>query len=134
MTRMSTMLHHDPSASTIRRHPTLRPKLAGVRRHDRKEATLHVLIQDEHGWETPLEATNISPTGVFIRSSYLFELGQVHRLIISSPITNEWVALRARVVRVELGRRPDELPGMAYEFILDAAHTQDALCDLVASI
>lgn len=120
--------------SSIRRQPTLRPMFAGMRRHDRKDACLEVIAQDEHGWEIPFESVNISPTGVFIRSTYLFEVGQVHRLILRSPATRQWIALNARVVRVERNERGRDIPGMAYEFIHDVERTADALSDLVAAL
>ena len=121
-------------SSSIRRQPTLRPMFAGMRRHDRKDASLEIIAQDEHGWEIPFESVNISPTGVFVRSSYLFELGQIHRLILRSPSTSQWVSLRARVVRVERNERGRDIPGMAYEFIHDTARSSDALSDLVAAL
>jgi hypothetical protein len=71
---------------------------------------------------------------VFVRSAYLFELGQVHRLILRMPITREWVSLRGRVVRVETSERGPDIPGMAYEFIHEADHTADAITSLVAAL
>jgi hypothetical protein len=107
---------------------------AGMRRHDRKDARIEILVQDEHGWEIPFESVNISPTGVFVRSAYLFEIGQIHRLIMHAPRSREFISIRARVVRVEVSERGLDVPGMAYEFIHETDRTAGAISDLVAAL
>lgn len=107
---------------TIRRQPTAGLGFAGLRRHPRKELSVEVLVQDEQGWELPLEALDFSPAGMFVRSHFLFEVGTVHQLIFKSPDGDELFGVRAEVVRVEKDETQgsDEsgfAPGMAYEFI-----------------
>ena len=109
--------------SVIRRTPKSRPTFAGFRRFGRMDVRTHVTIQDEDGWELPLESVNISPTGMFVESQFLFEIGDEHTLIFCSPDSGEWFRITAKVVRIEDGDadirvEPPEpvMPGMAYEF------------------
>ena len=113
--------------STIRRAPMAStPKFAGIRRFERHEAAVEVLILDEDGWEIPLRSVNLSPGGLFVRSDYLFEEGAVHTLIFGAPGSEEVVRTRARVIRCEGAGRGVRLrlpapvvAGMAYEFLAD---------------
>lgn len=100
----------------IRRQPTTRLTFAGVRRFPRRELSMSVLLQDEDGWEVPVESVDFSPSGMFVSSGFLFEAGTVHNLIFRSPCGEQIFSVRARVVRVE-GREEGEVSGMAYEFV-----------------
>ena len=104
---------------SIRRHPTTRLTFAGLRRFPRRELALDVLIQDEDGWEVPVESLDFSPSGMFVESGFLFEVGTVHNLIFRCPQGDQIFSVRAEVVRVE-GSGGDErnaVSGMAYEFL-----------------
>ncbi len=112
--------------SVIRRMPKSRPNFAGFRKFGRKDLRTDVVIQDNDGWEVPLESVNLSASGMFVESKFLFEIGDEHILIFSSPHTGECFRITARVVRVEEGEAdvrvdPAEplVPGMAYEFKTD---------------
>ena len=125
--------------SVIRRSPRTRPVFAGFRRYSRQDLRTEVVIQDNEGWEVPLESVNLSPTGMFIESQYLFEIGDRHVLIFQSPETAEWLRIEARVVRVDSGDsdvrvEPPEPcnPGMAYEFEATDDRTWSELCALLA--
>lgn len=125
--------------SVIRRSPRHRPVFAGFRRYARQELRTDVVIQDQEGWEVPLESLNLSPTGMFVTSQFLFEVGDRHVLIFKSPETQEWLRIEGRVVRVDAGE-PDvrvepaepSFPGMAYEFEATDDHTWAELCTLLA--
>jgi len=125
-------------SGTIRREPSFRPSFAGVRRHPRCDLQTRVYVQDAEGWEIPLESLDFCPTGMFVRSNFLFEAGQVHTLIFESPGRETTYAVRARVVRAETGaefgdRLPaDFVPGMAYEFVDVAPRVRQGLFGLAA--
>lgn len=123
--------------SHIRRSPQAKPTFAGLRRYNRRPLETNVVVQDQDGWEIPLESVDISPTGIFVRSDYLFEIGEEHTLIFQ--VQNKGMfRLRARVARVEepdadepfLGA--DLRPGMGYEFVDTAEETWQDLCAMVA--
>jgi hypothetical protein len=127
--------------STIRRAPKAQPSFTGFRRYGRKAIEAQIIVQDSEGWEIPLDCVNISPTGMFIESPYLFDVGDEHVLIFRTPRDSRWVRVRARVVRVEEGQpdeearpvRPEEQPaGMAYEFVTTDEDTWEHLCEFVA--
>lgn len=125
--------------SVIRRSPKQRPVFAGFRRYSRQELRTDVVVQDDEGWELPLESINLSPTGMFVTSQYLFEVGDRHVLIFKSPETEAWLRIEAKVVRVENGDidvrvEPAEssFPGMAYEFEATDDRTWSELCALLS--
>ncbi|RAL23593.1 hypothetical protein DL240_05385 [Lujinxingia litoralis] len=125
-------------SGSIRRQPSFRPSFAGVRRHPRCELRTQVFVQDAEGWEIPLESIDFCPTGMFVRSNFLFEPGQVHTLVFRSPAGESMYAVRARVVRAETGaeygdRLPaDFVPGMAYEFVDVAPRVRQRLFGLAS--
>jgi hypothetical protein len=121
----------------IRRTPQNKPAFAGLRRYNRREIATHVVVQDGDGWEIPLDSIDISPTGIFVRSDFLFEIGEEHTLIFQIEGRGIFRML-ARVARVE---RPDEddafagaemRPGMGYEFVETKEKTWHDLCSVVA--
>jgi hypothetical protein len=128
----------EPIKSVIRRRPAARKAFAGFRRYGRREVRTDVVIQDSEGWEIPLESVNVSPTGIFIESPLLFEIGEVHTLIFKTS-DGAMVRVNGRVVRVdrgfdERGVPVDERPGMAYEFVETDDHTWNSLCAMVAGV
>lgn len=122
--------------STIRRAPTARPAFTGFRRYGRADVETEIIIQDSEGWEIPLECVNLSPTGMFVHSQFLFDVGEEHVLIFREPRDQQWIRIAARVVRVEQGidelADSDAVPGMAYEFTQTDEQTWERLCELVA--
>lgn len=109
---------------SIRRQPSCRLSFAGLRRFPRRELSLDVIIQDQEGWEIPMESLDFSPGGIFVRSNFLFEEGSVHNLIFRCPKGSELFSLRAQIVRVEAepfaegaAQATNFVPGMAYEFL-----------------
>lgn len=126
--------------SSIRRAPQAQPSFAGMRRYNRCEMALEVVIQDEDGWEIPLESVDISPTGIFVRSNFLFEVGEEHVLIFEVQGKGIF-RLHGRVARVEepvggMGFAPGTSvnAGMGYEFIETGEDTWHALCAAVAGV
>lgn len=124
--------------SVIRRRPAARQNFAGFRRYGRRDVRTNVVIQDADGWEIPLESVNVSPTGIFIESPLLFEVGELHTLIFSTA-DGGLVRIAGRVVRVdrggdERGIEVDETPGMAYEFVETDDTTWNRLCAMVAGV
>ncbi|MFB6262208.1 MAG: PilZ domain-containing protein, partial [Bradymonadaceae bacterium] len=122
-------------ASRMRRRPEARSTFSGVRRHSRRSVDFEVYVQDSQGWEFPLEAADISPSGIFVRSDLLFEVGSEHVLVFRPPGTETTCRIPARVVRLEEGetaRRVDCSPGMAYEFLSVSDRTRDLLERAVA--
>lgn len=122
-----------PLRMGIRRAPAAQPKFNGFRRYGRAELDEQIIIQDDDGWEVPLQALNLSPTGMFVESRYLFEVGEEHVLIFRSP-TDAWFRVRARVVRVDEGAEAfdDDNTGMAYEFVDTDESTWAQLCSFVS--
>jgi hypothetical protein len=123
--------------SNIRRSPDPQPSFAGIRRYDRRPVQVDVFVQDADGWEIPLEATDISPVGIFVESDFLFDVGDEHTLIFRAPDGEFVFRIPGRVVRVSDGQGPDgasngNTPGMAYEFIGTDAETWTKLCSMVA--
>lgn len=100
-------------STPIRRHPQIRPMFAGLRHYDRKPAQVCVCIRDESGQEIPFDSVNVSESGVFVSSKYLYEIGQVHMLSLRTVDGRHAIELSGQVVRVELGQSP----GMAYRFL-----------------
>lgn len=126
---------------SIRREPSCRLNFAGLRRFPRKELSVDVLVQDADGWEIPLETLDFSPTGMFIRSNFLFEVGTCHNLIFRCPDGEEIFSVRAQVTRVEtqLGELETEgegefVPGMAYEFLETAPQKKQRLLGLASRV
>lgn len=124
--------------SVIRRRPAARQNFAGFRRYGRRDVQTDVVIQDADGWEIPLESVNVSPTGIFIESPLLFEVGDVHTLIFRTA-DGGLVRVDGRVVRVDRGSddrgvEVDEKPGMAYEFVETDDTTWNSLCAMVAGV
>ena len=115
--------------SPIRRRPHVKPMFAGLRHYDRKDAQLHVTVVDKEGWAVPFESVNISQSGIFIASDYLYDIGSVHTLVLQNG--EERVELQGQVVRVE--RRPlqDDPAGMAYKFLEVDAQTFEHLSSFV---
>ena len=122
------MLKRKPA--TIRRHPQIRPMFAGLRHYDRKRARVEVSVRDESGAEIPFDSVNVSESGVFVASDYLYDLGQIHELALRSSDGRHQVVVRGRIVRVELGKRP----GMAYKFLPSERDTFYELTAMVASL
>lgn len=123
-------------SSTIRRSPKARPNFNGFRRYGRADLEAQIIVQDDDGWELPLQCVNLSPTGMFVESQYLFDIGQEHVLIFRSPDRDRLFRVRARVVRVDAGEEDeiDELAaGMAYEFVNTDESTWEQLCALVSA-
>lgn len=139
---MFAQTHDD---SDIRRAPQAKPTFNGIRRYNRCQMTLDVVVQDQDGWEIPLESVDISPTGIFVRSNFLFEVGEEHTLIFEVQGRGIF-RINGRVARVE---EPDEQAasaslgglgtmssgisaGMGYEFIETHEKTWQDLCAVVA--
>lgn len=121
--------------STIRRAPEARPTFNGFRRYGRADLGEQIIVQDDDGWELPLLAANLSPTGMFVESQFLFDVGDEHVLIFRSPMQERWYRVRARVVRVDEGDEEgvdETCAGMAYEFVNTDEETWNSLCTLVA--
>ena len=123
--------------SDIRRSPQQKPSFAGLRRYNRRELDFGVYIQDDAGWEIPLDGLNLSPTGVFVATDFLFEEGEEHTLVIDVPGRGLF-RLKARVVRVEspdeeTAASDDSQPaGMGYEFVDTEERAWSEFCSLVA--
>ena len=122
------------SDSTIRRSPEPRPTFKGFRRFGRADLGDEIIVQDHEGWEVPLQGVNLSPTGMFVESRYLFDVGDEHVLIFRSPSRARWFRVQARVVRVDAGDEEvdESSTGMAYEFMSTDENTWEQLCSLVA--
>ena len=125
----------------IRRQPSSRLNFAGLRRHPRTDMNVEVLVQDDDGWEVPLESFDFSPAGMFVRSNFLFEVGSTHTLIFRSPDGDELFGVRGQVVRVEKelpqAQKSQEhrfVPGMAYEFLEMTTPKYERLCGLAARV
>lgn len=133
------MLKNGSSGSQIRRAPAVRPMFAGLRKAMRKQMELEILIQDAEGWEIPLESLDVSPGGMFVRSNFLFEVGEVHDLIFRPAGGEGFFRVHARVVRVEQGggygqaASADFTPGMAYEFLEMNDLVRESLQEMVQS-
>lgn len=125
------------TSSHIRRSPSPKPTFAGLRRYNRRDLDFGVYLQDEDGWEIPVDGVNISPTGVFVSSNYLFEIGDEHTLIIELP-DGDMFRLKARVARVEAplddeyDQDAPQASGMGYEFVETAERDWSQLCSIVA--
>lgn len=121
----------------IRRTPQAKPSFAGLRRYNRRDLTTNVVVQDSEGWEIPLDSVDISPTGIFVRSDFLFEIGEEHTLIFEVEGKGMF-RVRARVARVEEPQEDDMFagadfrPGMGYEFVDTEEETWHDLCAVVA--
>jgi hypothetical protein len=122
----------------IRRSPKAKPMFGGFRRFNRHDLKTSVVVQDEEGWEIPLDSVNLSPTGMFVESDFLFEVGDRHILIFEAPDNGAWIRVEAKVIRVDSGEvdtrvsPPEAMPsGMAYEFeaIEDASWSE--LCRIL---
>lgn len=118
--------------SAIRRHPHIRPMFAGLRHYDRKDARFGVSIRDTHGLEVPFDGVNVSESGLFVTSMFLYEIGEVHDLVLRSGQGQELI-IKGKVVRVEGGRGCPQ-PGMAYEFVQTDRDTFHGLSDFVATL
>jgi len=101
------------------------PAVAGIRRFNRVDLDIEVILQDDEGWEYPVEAVDISPTGVYVASDFLFDEGTEHDIMFRAPSGEILFRLAGRVVRVVEGpdeqrasdeKAHDNPPGMAYEF------------------
>ena len=127
------------SESIIRRAPRAASHFKGFRRFNRKDLEIELLVQDDFGWEIPLDSVDLSATGMFVASPALFEVGDEHVLHFSEGATN--FRVRARVVRVTddvVDERIDPnvpvAPGMGYEFLDVDDRTWDALCEMVQTV
>lgn len=121
--------------SRIRRHPSIKPMFAGLRHYDRKDVEIGVTVVDDDGFAIPFETVNISESGLFIGSQYLYDIGTEHTLVLE-VVGAGAIEVRARVVRVEGGNEPGGVgvSGMAYKFIETDTRTHDGLAQLVASV
>jgi hypothetical protein len=121
----------------IRRTPQTKPSFAGLRRYNRRDLITNVVVQDSDGWEIPLESIDISPTGIFVHSDFLFDIGEEHTLIFQIEGRGMF-RVRARVARVEEPGEDDAFagadlqPGMGYEFVETEEQTWHDLCAVVA--
>lgn len=121
------------SKPEFRRTNEPRPSFAGIRRYNRRSIDVEVLVQDDNGWEMPLEGVNLSPVGMFVRSPFLFDVGDCHTLIFRSPEGKDLFRIRGRVVRVQADEEGAEgMPGMGYEFVDPDRDTWTKLCALVS--
>ncbi len=109
--------------SDSRQNNSRTPAVAGIRRFNRVDLDIEVILQDDEGWEYPVEAVDISPTGVYIASDFLFDEGTEHDIMFRAPNGEILFRLAGRVVRVVEGAKDegaetanDNPPGMAYEF------------------
>lgn len=133
------MFGHSQSHSHIRRSPQVRPTFAGLRRYNRRPLETQVVIQDEEGWEIPLDSVDISPTGIFVRSDFLFEIGDEHTLIFHVEGRGIF-RVRGRVARVEEPGEEELLvpaeqgAGMGYEFLDTEEQMWHELCEVVAGM
>src|SRR6056297_3301054 len=125
----------------IRRKPSSRLSFAGLRRYPRKDFSAQVIVQDADGWEVPVDSLDFSPAGMFLRSDFLFEVGEVHNLIFRGPDGTDIFAVRVQVVRVETQSshtaqemENDFVPGMAYDFIDMAPQKQERLFELASRV
>jgi hypothetical protein len=111
------------------------PAVAGIRRYNRVDVEVEVILQDQDGWEYPTEAVDLSPSGIFVASEFLFDEGTEHDIIFRDPSGDTLFRLAGRVVRVadgdSSGAGPDGAdsspPGMAYEFHRASAETRRRL-------
>lgn len=117
-------------STSIRRHPQIRPMFAGLRHFDRKRAELDVVLRDESGMEIPFESVNVSESGVFVSSRYLYDVGQVHCLMLRTRDGSHCVELMGQIVRVQLGMAS----GMAYRFLPSERETFYSLAAMVAGL
>lgn len=121
-------------SSTIRRKPIALKPENGIRRYDRTGFDHPIFVQDEQGWEIPLDAMDLSASGMFVKSSALFEVGEMHTLHFEhadgSPLRVD-----AKVVRVcsPSASLVDDA-GMGYEFQDIDERTYDALCECVVNL
>jgi Tfp pilus assembly protein PilZ len=108
---------------------------AGLRHYDRKDVEIGVTVVDDDGFAIPFETVNISESGLFIGSQYLYDIGTEHTLVLE-VVGAGAIEVRARVVRVEGGNEPGGVgvSGMAYKFIETDTRTHDGLAQLVASV
>lgn len=91
------------------------PEPDGHRRARRRDWRNAVVLRDEQGWgPIRLEAADISASGVFVESDFLFEPGQGFLLEFEAPVTGALVRVWSRVSRV--GGAGDRT-GMAFEFL-----------------
>ncbi len=116
--------------TSIRRYPQVRPMFAGLRHYDRKKASLHVVLHDEGGTEIPFDSVDVSESGVFVASKYLYEVGQVHQLSLRTDDGRHNISLTGQVVRVELGNNS----GMAYKFLPSEREIFYSLAAMVAEL
>jgi len=119
---------------SIRRRPVVRPMFAGLRHYDRKPARLHVTVIDEDGWELPFDSINISESGVFVESQFLYDIGTTHELILRSSDGTHKVHLKGRIVRVESVPAGMGASGMAYQFMHTDRETFHGLTELIAAV
>lgn len=122
-----------PKHQSIRRKPQTRPVFAGMRRHRRQEAALDILVLDEQGWEIPFDSADVSQSGVFLCSSYLFDVGTEHTLIIRSHDSDVVVRTKAKVVRLDDGS-VDGRSGMAYAFVDTDARNWEGMSQLMSAL
>lgn len=114
------MTHH--VNSLIRRRPRTSAPFSGFRRYSRRNIVLQVIVRDGEGLEVPLESSNLSQTGMFLKSNILFDIGQLHTLEFTDGAGRQ-LNVKAKVVRtagLDTGRRPSSEPqdaGMGYEFL-----------------
>lgn len=126
--------------SIIRRSPQPASQFSGFRRHTRRALETHLILQDESGWEIPLDAVDLSATGMYVASPALFEVGSEHVLHFKDE-GGKTFRVKARVVRVsdetsDVRIQPNEpaLPGMGYEFVDVDNQTWEALCESVSAV
>ena len=86
---------------------------------------------DSDQYDIPLTLWNISPTGVFLRSDYLLDVGDVCALEFPSPISGDTTSVVAEVVRVcnePVSIEDSFIPGMGLEFRNLDLHSFQEIC------
>ncbi len=90
-----------------------------MRRYGRKTAELAVTVRaagNKVEGGIRLDSADVSEGGAFLRSSLLFEIGELLHLEIPLP-TGAIIKTNGKVVRVAKSRGKDVVPGMGIEFL-----------------
>lgn len=123
------MIHS--SSSAIRRRPQATPTFAGLRRHERKSASVKVHMTDAAQRGFALESVNISQGGLLANGPRGYLPGDAHTLRITTR-SREIVLVAARVVRVERVPGQPHRAAIAYAFEQMSRETWSRLGALVA--
>lgn len=123
------MIH--PSSSAIRRRPQPTPTFAGLRRYDRKPASVKVHMTDAEGRAFALESVNISQGGLLANGPRGYVMGDRHTLRITTR-SREIVLVTARIVRVERVPGQPHRAAIAYAFEQMSRETWSRIGALIA--